>query len=190
MFWPSCPELCVYGWTTVLCGRLVSRFVSAVIKKRDGFLRHPGNFHWAFLRGSLWTRRRYSSFDPDVSVLRLSDDVCDHHAGADHGRVANRVTFKAYMLFLTAWLTLVYFPFVHMVWGGGVMASWACWILRVASSFTTLPASRRWLRSSTWAGARLRTRGRIRFRWWPSVPACSGSGGTASTRAASFASMR
>src|SRR2546421_4303014 len=28
------------------------------------------------------------------------------------------------MLFLTAWLTLVYFPFVHMVWGGGVMASW------------------------------------------------------------------
>src|SRR5213078_1910111 len=32
--------------------------------------------------------------------------------------------FKAYMLFLTGWLALVYFPFVHMVWGGGVMASW------------------------------------------------------------------
>src|SRR5438874_6884878 len=26
------------------------------------------------------------------------------------------------MLFLTAWLALVYFPFVHMVWGGAVMA--------------------------------------------------------------------
>src|ERR1700730_17779388 len=40
------------------------------------------------------------------------------------GAFANRVTFKAYMLFLTVWLILVYFPFVHMVWGGGIMASW------------------------------------------------------------------
>src|SRR5271166_2297835 len=35
------------------------------------------------------------------------------------GAFTNRVTFKAYCLFLTAWLTFVYFPFVHMVWGGG-----------------------------------------------------------------------
>src|SRR5256712_8740800 len=40
------------------------------------------------------------------------------------GAFANRVTFKAYMLFLTAWLLLVYFPFVHMVWGGGMLADW------------------------------------------------------------------
>ena len=40
------------------------------------------------------------------------------------GAFANRVTFKAYMLFLTAWLLFVYFPFVHMVWGGGVLATW------------------------------------------------------------------
>ncbi|MGB0033146.1 MAG: ammonia channel protein, partial [Candidatus Sulfotelmatobacter sp.] len=33
------------------------------------------------------------------------------------GAFTNRVTFKAYMLFLTGWLTFVYFPFVHMVWG-------------------------------------------------------------------------
>jgi ammonium transporter, Amt family len=37
------------------------------------------------------------------------------------GAFTNRVSFKAYMLFLTAWLVLVYFPMVHMVWGGGVM---------------------------------------------------------------------
>jgi ammonium transporter, Amt family len=37
------------------------------------------------------------------------------------GAFANRVTFKAYMLFLTGWLVLVYFPFVHMVWGGGFL---------------------------------------------------------------------
>src|SRR2546430_5336779 len=40
------------------------------------------------------------------------------------GAFTNRITFKAYMLFLTAWLILVYFPFVHMVWGGGMLAQW------------------------------------------------------------------
>src|SRR6058998_2294780 len=34
---------------------------------------------------------------------------------------ANRVSFKAYMIFLTLWLVLVYFPFVHMIWGGGIL---------------------------------------------------------------------
>src|SRR6476661_4959173 len=40
------------------------------------------------------------------------------------GAFANRVTFKAYLLFLTFWLLLVYFPFVHMIWGGGLLAKW------------------------------------------------------------------
>jgi ammonium transporter, Amt family len=40
------------------------------------------------------------------------------------GAFTNRVTFKAYMLFLTAWLTFVYFPFVHMIWGGGFLQVW------------------------------------------------------------------
>src|SRR3984957_14716478 len=40
------------------------------------------------------------------------------------GAFTNRVTFKAYMLFLTGWLTFVYFPFVHMIWGGGILASY------------------------------------------------------------------
>src|SRR6266481_4678945 len=33
------------------------------------------------------------------------------------GAFANRVSFKAYMAFLTLWLFFVYFPFVHMNWG-------------------------------------------------------------------------
>jgi ammonium transporter, Amt family len=41
------------------------------------------------------------------------------------GAFANRVTFKAYFLFLTAWLILVYFPFVHMLWSpDGLFAKW------------------------------------------------------------------
>ncbi|HKZ59279.1 MAG TPA: ammonium transporter [Candidatus Thermoplasmatota archaeon] len=40
------------------------------------------------------------------------------------GAFTNRVTFKAYLIFLVAWLMLVYIPFVHMVWGGGLLAKW------------------------------------------------------------------
>ncbi|GLH73869.1 ammonium transporter [Geothrix limicola] len=41
------------------------------------------------------------------------------------GAFANRVTFKAYFLFLTGWLIFVYFPFVHMVWSPeGILAKW------------------------------------------------------------------
>ncbi len=41
------------------------------------------------------------------------------------GAFANRVTFKAYFLFLTGWLVFVYFPFVHMIWSPqGALAKW------------------------------------------------------------------
>lgn len=38
------------------------------------------------------------------------------------GAFANRVRFGAYIIFLVAWLVFVYFPLVHMVWGGGLLA--------------------------------------------------------------------
>jgi len=40
------------------------------------------------------------------------------------GAFSNRVRFGPYLLFLVFWLLLVYFPFVHMVWGGGLLAEW------------------------------------------------------------------
>lgn len=40
------------------------------------------------------------------------------------GAFTNRVKFPAYMVFLTLWLFFVYFPLVHMVWGGGLLAEW------------------------------------------------------------------
>ncbi|HMS35269.1 MAG TPA: ammonium transporter [Ignavibacteria bacterium] len=38
------------------------------------------------------------------------------------GAFMNRVTFKAYLIFLIMWQLFVYYPFVHMVWGGGLLA--------------------------------------------------------------------
>jgi len=40
------------------------------------------------------------------------------------GAFVNRVTFKAYLIFLVAWQLFVYYPFVHMVWGNGLLAHW------------------------------------------------------------------
>ncbi len=40
------------------------------------------------------------------------------------GAFANKMKFKAYIVFLTLWLFLVYFPIAHWVWGGGFLQSW------------------------------------------------------------------
>jgi ammonium transporter, Amt family len=101
------------------------------------------------------------------------------------GAFTNRVTFKAYMLFLTGWLTFVYFPFVHMVWGGGFLQQWgvkdfAGGIVvhniagRCGVGFGALRRA-----SGGW-----RIAGRTAFRWLPWEPACCGLDGTASMRAA------
>jgi len=38
------------------------------------------------------------------------------------GAFANRITFKGYIIFLVIWQLFVYYPFVHMIWGGGLLA--------------------------------------------------------------------
>jgi Amt family ammonium transporter len=40
------------------------------------------------------------------------------------GAFINRISFKAYFWFLVLWQLFVYYPFVHMVWGGGLLAVW------------------------------------------------------------------
>jgi Amt family ammonium transporter len=40
------------------------------------------------------------------------------------GAFTNRINFKAYLIFLVAWLLFVYFPLCHMVWGNGLLAKW------------------------------------------------------------------
>lgn len=40
------------------------------------------------------------------------------------GAFINRISFKSYIWFLIFWQIFVYYPFVHMVWGGGLLAMW------------------------------------------------------------------
>jgi len=41
------------------------------------------------------------------------------------GAVAERMKFSAYLLFIILWVTIVYFPLAHMVWGKGGFFNWA-----------------------------------------------------------------
>jgi len=41
------------------------------------------------------------------------------------GAVAERIKFSAYVLFMLVWVTLIYFPLCHMVWGKGGFFNWA-----------------------------------------------------------------
>jgi Amt family ammonium transporter len=112
------------GWTTVLwwiCGFSMS--FSGTLKDGTDLGGVIGNFNWAFLRGI--TLDMPSPINPTIPMIVF----CAYQMmfaiitpALITGAFANRVTFKAYMLFLTAWLLCVYFPFVHMVWGGGWLA--------------------------------------------------------------------
>jgi len=41
------------------------------------------------------------------------------------GAIAERMKFKGYLLFTVLWVTLIYFPLCHMVWGKGGLLNWS-----------------------------------------------------------------
>ncbi len=114
------------GWTTILWWAFgFSLCFSGDVKSGTDFAGILGNFDWAFLRGI--TLDTPAPINPTIPLLVF----CGYQMmfaiitpALITGAFANRVTFKAYMLFLTAWLIFVYFPFVHMIWGGGLLAQW------------------------------------------------------------------
>lgn len=58
------------------------------------------------------------------------------------GALAGRVKFAAWLAFAGAWVTLVYFPLAHMVWGGGLLGdgerSIAAWMFGTTGGEATI----------------------------------------------------
>ncbi|HLY49455.1 MAG TPA: ammonium transporter [Solirubrobacteraceae bacterium] len=83
-----------------------------------------GNFHYALLRHvgvhSLYAPARI----PLVVLIVYQLMFAIITPALITGAFANRVRFRAYLLFLIAWQLAVYYPFVHMVWGGGLLEHW------------------------------------------------------------------
>jgi Amt family ammonium transporter len=114
------------GWTTVLWWAFgFSLCFSGDHKSGTDFFGLVGNLNWAGLRGiTLSTPSQANDTIPMIVFCGYQMMFAIITPALITGAFANRITFKAYMLFLTAWLILVYFPFVHMVWGGGLLAEW------------------------------------------------------------------
>jgi len=114
------------GWTTVLWWAFgFSMCFSGDLKSGTDFHGIIGNFHWAFLSGiTLDTPSAINASIPMIVFCAYQMMFAIITPALITGAFANRVTFKAYMLFLTFWLIFVYFPFVHMIWGGGILATW------------------------------------------------------------------
>ncbi len=111
------------GWTTVIW--YAFGYSEAFGPDWHGVIGDPT--HYAFLRGITL----HTMFNGNDAGIPLVVHVAYQMMFAIitpaliTGAFANRVTFKAYFLFLTAWLVLVYFPFVHMLWSpNGILAKW------------------------------------------------------------------
>ena len=107
------------GWTTVIwfiCGYSLcfSGDVGGVI----------GNFDMAFLHGITLATPSPTPGIPLLVHVAYQMMFAIITPALITGAFANRITFKAYLAFLTLWLFFVYFPFVHMIWGGGFLAKW------------------------------------------------------------------
>ena len=106
------------GWTTVLW--FVVGFSLCFSGGQGGVI---GDLDMAFLRGvTLATPAPLNDTIPLIVFIAYQMMFAIITPALITGAFAGRVTFKAYMLFLTAWLLFVYFPFVHMIWGGGWLA--------------------------------------------------------------------
>jgi len=107
------------GWTTVIwfiCGYSLcfSGDVGGII----------GNLDMAFLKGIDLSTPSPTPGIPLLVHVAYQMMFAIITPALITGAFANRVTFKAYMAFLTLWLFFVYFPFVHMIWGGGILQKW------------------------------------------------------------------
>ena len=84
-----------------------------------------GNFDWAFLNGIPFSDA-FKGADgkyPTYIFVAYQMMFAIITPALITGAFVNRITFKAYLWFLVGWQVFVYYPFVHMVWGGGLLAS-------------------------------------------------------------------
>lgn len=106
-------------WTTVLwyvCG------YSLCFSGGEGGV--IGDLHFAFLRHVTLETPSSNDTIPLIVFIGYQMMFAIITPALITGAFANRVTFKAYFIFLNLWLLLVYFPFVHMIWGNGLLAKW------------------------------------------------------------------
>ena len=84
-----------------------------------------GNLDWAFLNGvSLTDAWSGDGSIPVVLFFVYQMMFAVITPALITGAFTNRIRFAPYLAFLVLWQLLVYYPFAHMIWGGGLLADW------------------------------------------------------------------
>lgn len=105
------------GWTTVIW--FAVGYTMSFSGDIGGVI---GNFNHAFLRGVSPTDILSANNNlPLIVFIAYQMMFAIITPALITGAFANRVRFPSYLIFLTLWLLFVYFPVVHMVWGGGIL---------------------------------------------------------------------
>ncbi|HEY5535627.1 MAG TPA: ammonium transporter [Ignavibacteria bacterium] len=126
------------GWTTVLwyLFGFSMCFSGNCVDGTDLLGGIVGNFNWIFMRGiDVTTSSAVSTVAGNIKIFGNAGIPMIVFVAYQMmfaiitpalitGAFVNRVKFTAYLIFLTLWLILVYFPFVHMIWGGGILWLW------------------------------------------------------------------
>ena len=112
------------GITTIMwyvCG--YSLCFSGDVATHTDFMGIFGNFNKSFMNGiTLNTPFSGNPKIPEFVFFAYQMMFAIITPALITGAFVNRITFKAYLLFLILWQLFVYYPFVHMIWGGGIMA--------------------------------------------------------------------
>ncbi|MDR0346828.1 MAG: ammonium transporter [Coriobacteriales bacterium] len=114
------------GWSTVLWFIVgYSLCFSGDLASGTDFMGILGNLDKAFLNG-MSPLSAFSGNEqiPEFVFMAFQMMFAILTPSLITGAFINRVTFKSYVIFLTFWQLLVYYPFCHMVWGGGLLAAW------------------------------------------------------------------
>lgn len=107
------------GWTTVLW--IIFGYSLCFSGGQGGII---GNLDKAFLHGVTPGTMFTNGKIPEYVFVAYQMMFAIITPALITGAFVNRVNFKAYFIFLTVWQILVYYPFVHMLWGGGLLAVW------------------------------------------------------------------
>ena len=90
----------------------------------NAFFGNPKEFFMLHGVGSL-PNSDYAGTIPQTSFMLFQMMFAIITPALISGAIAERIRFSAYLLFTVLWVTVVYFPLCHMVWGKGGWFNWA-----------------------------------------------------------------
>jgi len=97
---------------------------SGTMANGSDFMGIIGNFDKAFLHGITAKTMMPGKGFPEYVFFAYQMMFAIITPALITGAFINRVTFKSYVFFLIFWQVFVYYPFVHMIWGGGLLQEW------------------------------------------------------------------